>query len=123
MELELIAYKYGKYLGGIYIDRVIDALRRDSAHEAVKRILGIDQVDAGDDRSAECLRARAFLEYYRSELARLRGLYGELRSSGVSPSDLAALARRIREARRLAKFYRDLSRECSPQVSDINGQR
>ncbi|MGC8582906.1 MAG: hypothetical protein ACP5MH_04170 [Thermoproteus sp.] len=123
MELEFIVSKYGRYLGGISVERVLDSLRRDDSGEAVKRVLGLDQLDVGDGESAECLKAKAFLDYYTSELARLRSLYGELRSGGVSPSDLTTLVRRMQEARRLARFYRDILKRCSPQVSDISPQR
>lgn len=120
MELELIIAKYGKWLGGIDVERVMSLLH-DEGGRAVERILGV-RVDDDKLEELECRKARSLLELYKAELGKLRGLYAELRSGGVSPSDLVVLRARIREVRRLSAFYKEILRRCSQQVSLVNDQ-
>lgn len=110
MELELIITKYGKWLGGIDVERIAKLIR-DRGSEAVERILGVE-TESEDIQALECRKARSLLEYYETELVRLRHLYVELSSSGISPSDLAPLRVKMREVRRLKNFYKEVLKRC-----------
>lgn len=120
MELDLIIAKYGKWLGGIDVEKAISALRGREG-QAVERILGI-KAEEDSLEELECRRARSLLELYKAELNKLRGLYAELRSRGIAPSDLVSLRARVREVGRLISFYREVLNRCSQQVSLVNDQ-
>ncbi|MEL9990978.1 MAG: hypothetical protein QXP98_09750 [Thermoproteus sp.] len=124
MELELLAAKYGKLLGGIDVEATLKSVRYDYSNEAIKRILGLEVSEAATENHLECRKARTLFSYYKTELKRLKALRRELIRYGVSPSDLYIISEKIKTARRLMGFYREVLRGCnSPQVSDINGQQ
>lgn len=111
MEVEYIARRLGRFLGGVVAERAL--VERDSA-EAVRRLLGIE-AEEPDLRPLECARLRALAEGYRREYVALRELYLQLKRSLPAP-DLAVLARRAREAAGRARLYRRMYVECSEQV-------
>ncbi|MEZ0249218.1 MAG: hypothetical protein ABWJ97_08070 [Thermoproteus sp.] len=124
MELELLAAKYGRLLGGIDVEAALRSIRRNYSGEAIRRILGLEVSEVAAEDDLECKKARALLSYYKAELKRLKALRRELTGRGVSPSDLYIISERIKTARRLAGFYREILERCgSPQVSDISRQR
>ncbi|MFB6490230.1 MAG: hypothetical protein TU35_003105 [Thermoproteus sp. AZ2] len=110
MEVEYIARKYAEYLGGINVERALEALNARGG-EGARRMLGVDAEEDGVDQ-LECRRAVALAEFYRERAKELMELYQELLSSGLPPADLAALRRNIREVKKAANFYRDLMRRC-----------
>lgn len=112
MEIELIIVKYGKYLGGINIERILESLKDNTAAIAVRRLLGIEGLSQELDEGVECDRAKSLMYYYDVELKDLRGLYRELIARGVSPADLGTLRRRISEVKRLKRFYAEIAKRC-----------
>lgn len=121
MEIEYIARKYGKFLGGINIDKIIESIRRNDK-TGVERVLGIS-VESASEKDLECRRASAMAALYCSELKELSALYRTLLARGLAPADLSALRSRIRDVKKAYKFYKNLAKMCySPQVRDISFQ-
>ncbi|MEM1598235.1 MAG: hypothetical protein QW598_09945 [Pyrobaculum sp.] len=109
MEVEYLIEKLGPYLGGIDVDKIKKILEERRA-DAALRILGVDA--GGEEYELECIRLATFLEKYVEEEKRLRQLLVELKTMGVSPSDLAGLKRRIRAVRKNIRIYREMSKRC-----------
>lgn len=118
MEVEYLIERLGPYLGGVDIEAVRKAL---NSRSAVGRLLGIE-VEEIDLQALECARLKAFLDFYKGEEERLSTTYKELRSSGISPSDLSALKSKIREIKKKRKLYESMYRLCSSQVSIFTNQ-
>jgi hypothetical protein len=110
MEIEYIIEKLGRYLGGIDVERVKEALEKKS--NAVEKILGIVVEDHEDVEKLECLRIKTFINAYREEEKRLIVLYRELKTSGVAPSDMSSLKRKIRHVRKQLRLYREMEKRC-----------
>ncbi|ABP51231.1 MAG: hypothetical protein QW677_05415 [Pyrobaculum sp.] len=110
MEVDYIIERLGPYLGGIDVEKVREALRRE--HVGVERVLGIEIEEGPSVEELECVRIRSFAEHYAEEEKKLRALYNELRALGISPSDMAQLRGKIRAARRRARMYREMLKKC-----------
>ncbi|NAZ34170.1 MAG: hypothetical protein GU356_07795 [Pyrobaculum sp.] len=110
MEVEYIIEKLGEYLGGIDVERVKKAL--GNRPTGVERILGIvAEEEEGLDR-LECMRIKTFIDAYKEEERRLVVLYRELKTSGVAPSDMASLKRKIKHVKRQIRIYREMGKRC-----------
>ncbi|MEZ0319481.1 MAG: hypothetical protein ABWK05_05775 [Pyrobaculum sp.] len=109
MEVEYLIEKLGPYLGGIDVGRIKKMLE-DRQPSAVSRILGVEAVE--EVYELECVRLAAFLERYVEEEKRLRQLLVELRTMGVSPSDLVSLKRRIKAVRKNIRIYKEMYNRC-----------
>ena len=119
MEVEYIIERLGKYLGGIDVDRVKEAL--NNKHTGVERLLGISINGDEDLEALECLRIKAFINAYKEEEKRLIALYRELKTSGVAPSDMTSLKKKIRQIRKRLRMYKEMEKRCQTRrVSLVN---
>lgn len=109
MEVDYLIEKYGKYLGGIDVEKVKAALENNSSAVAVERILG---VKADDSQLSALERARldALARRYAEEERRLRELLQEAKASGVPPVELMRLMEKIRNIRRMRKIIRSIQK-------------
>lgn len=110
MEVEYIIEKLGEYLGGIDVERVKKALGNKPA--GVERILGIVAEEEEGLGRLECMRIKTFIDAYKEEERRLVALYRELKTSGVAPSDMASLKRKIKHVKRQIRIYREMGKRC-----------
>jgi len=110
MEVEYIIERLGEYLGGIDVDKVKKAL--NNKHMGVERLLGISINGDEDLETLECLRIRAFIDAYEEEEKRLIALYRELKTSGVAPSDMTSLKKKIRQIRKRRRVYKEMEKRC-----------
>jgi hypothetical protein len=110
MEVEYIIERLGEYLGGIDVDKVKEAL--NNKHTGVERLLGISINGDEDLEALECLRIKAFIDAYEEQERRLIALYRELKTSGVAPSDMASLKKKIRQIRKLLRVYKEIEKRC-----------
>jgi hypothetical protein len=110
MEVEYIIEKLGEYLGGIDVERVKKAL--GNRPTGVERILGIVAEEEESLDRLECMRIKTFIDAYKEEERRLVALYRELKTSGVAPSDMASLKRKIKYVKRQIRIYREMGKRC-----------
>jgi hypothetical protein len=110
MEVEYIIEKLGEYLGGIDVERVKKAL--GNRPTGVERILGIVAEEEEDLDKLECMRIKTFIDAYKEEERRLVALYRELKTSGVAPSDMASLKRKIKYIKKQIRIYREMGKRC-----------
>lgn len=109
MEVDYLIEKYGKYLGGIDVEKVKAALRDNSSAVAVERILGL-KADGPQLSALERARLDALARRYAEEERRLRELLQEAKASGVPPAELTRLMEKIRNIRRMRKIIRSIQK-------------
>jgi len=110
MEVEYIIEKLGDYLGGIDVEKVKQALGNKPT--GVERILGIVAEEGEGLERLECMRIKTFIDAYKKEEKRLVALYRELKTSGVTPSDMAFLKRKIKYVKRQIRIYKEMKKRC-----------
>lgn len=110
MEVEYLIEKLGPYLGGVDVEKIKNIIKKEE--KGVERLLGIEEAGGEYAEELECLRIRTFIEQYLKEERGLLALYRELKSSGVAPSDMESLRRRIRGARRRIRMYKEMLKRC-----------
>ncbi len=110
MEVEYIIEKLGEYLGGIDVEMVKKVLGNKPM--GVERILGIVAEEEEGLERLECIRIKTFIDVYKEEEKKLVALFRELRMSGVAPSDMASLKRRIKYVKRQIRIYREMEKRC-----------
>ncbi len=117
MEVEYIIERLGKYLGGIDVDKVKETL--NNKRTGVERLLGILINDDEDLEALECLRIKAFIDAYKEEEKRLVALYRELKTSGVAPSDMTSLKKKIRQIRKRLRMYKEMEKRCQTRRTSL----
>lgn len=111
MEVDYLIEKYGKYLGGIDVERVKAALRNNASAAAVERVLGI-KVENPPLFPLECARAAALARRYAEEEWRLRLQLAEAKAAGIPPPDLAVLWKRLKAAKHNRWLYEKMLKMC-----------
>lgn len=115
MEVDYLIEKYGKYLGGIDVERVKAALRSDASATAVERVLGI-RVENPPLFPLECARVAALARHYEEEERRLRLQLAEAKAAGIPPADLAVLWKRLKAAEHNRRLYKKMCKKTGVRV-------
>ncbi|GGP20760.1 hypothetical protein GCM10007981_10140 [Thermocladium modestius] len=107
-EVHFIASKYGRYLGGIDYNAVIDALEgeEERLREEEERLLGQSLGPAPQNPLGDALRLCGELERLREEEERCVEVVNEVKLMGLTKPHVDKAVRRLGAVRRRARAVR-----------------